>query len=340
MTAERLVVQDEKRTAVWDVRDRRHPEAIWSTTPIEDEQTGATALSRDDKIMAGVERHGSLSIWTMTSRTRPRKVATVRGIGQVADIAFSPGADVMAVARVREGIRLYDVSHPTRPRRIADLAEPAEFVSTITFDPTGTRLAIGGSGGAVSLWDVRTPEYAVLVRTLRGVGGAVRDADFSPDGSRVLTVGDGVAHTAMLWRLNPFQAQRRAVLTGRGTYDYSPEVALSPDDDVAVVRSDGKLSSWNLRDVSRPRPIGKTGVVARRLGSVAAAAEIGPADRPRRWVALRHHRRPRTPADPRQGRRTPVGARPGQPARPGRGVRQPLLPDRRPGQGSDLPGRC
>ncbi|MFC4072752.1 WD40 repeat domain-containing serine/threonine-protein kinase [Actinoplanes subglobosus] len=260
-----LTVAD--RIELWDVRERARPRSVWSA-PAGTATRGGARLSADGRLLAGVAEGELLTVWAADGT--PRRLSVITDADAVINLAFSPDGRRLAAATVSDGVRLYDLGDPARPRLMSTFAADAGTITSVAFDPAGTLLAIGSEQRTVALWSVADPDRPQPLRTLRRDGGWISSVDFTPDGHRLLTAGwQGTARSAALWRVTPFAPVRRS------------RIAADPDPirlvgvsatDVLVVTSLGgeRVESWDLRDPDRPVP-------ARAAFRSAGASRVRPA---------------------------------------------------------------
>ncbi|GIE82218.1 hypothetical protein Aph02nite_81680 [Actinoplanes philippinensis] len=261
-----LTVSD--RLELWDVRDRARPRSVWSA-PAGTATRGGARLSPDGRLLAGVAEGELLTVWAAAGT--PRRISVITDADAVINLAFSPDGRRLAAATISDGVRLYDLTDPARPRLSSTFAADGGTVTTVAFDSTGTVLAAGSQQRTVGLWSVADPARPQPLRTLRRDGGWISSVDFTPDGARVLTAGwQGAARSAALWRVAPFAPVRRSRLDA--ARDPIRLVGLSPADVLVVTAlSDGQVEFWDLRDPGRPvraRPAFRSSGASRiRLGT-------------------------------------------------------------------------
>ena len=111
--------------------------------------------------------------------------------GQVNDVAFSPGGNLLASASSDQTVRLWDIIHGTL---LHTLTGHGGMVNAVAFSPDGALLATGVEDGRVWLWQ---PTDADVLGVLTGHQKWVAHLVFTPDGSLLISAGwDG---TVRLW---------------------------------------------------------------------------------------------------------------------------------------------
>jgi len=73
-------------------------------------------------------------------------------------VAFAPDGHILATASVDQTVLLWDLTYPTRPRRLGDpLTGHTDAVIGVVFAPDGHTLATGSDDQTVLLWDLTDP---------------------------------------------------------------------------------------------------------------------------------------------------------------------------------------
>ncbi|MFE7412562.1 caspase, EACC1-associated type [Streptomyces laurentii] len=103
----------------------------------------------------------------------------------VLGLAYGPGGTLLATTQSKGAIRLWDVSTPDVPRRVAKLGVRGS--APIAFHPRSPLLA-ALSPGELTLWDVADPARPRVTGTVRLPGNRSFSLAFSPDG-RTLAAG-------------------------------------------------------------------------------------------------------------------------------------------------------
>ncbi|MFJ3667179.1 helix-turn-helix domain-containing protein [Streptomyces sp. NPDC090106] len=210
----------------------------------------SVAVDRARTLLAAGSSDGTVRLWSIADRARPRHRATVRVSSELAvfAVALSPDGRTLVAGGGMGLLRRWDVGDPRQPRPLPALrGSPDATVYSLAFAPDGRALAAAGADRTVRLWPdaraVPTAEPAVL----KGSTGFLQSVAFSPDGTLVAAAGlDGHAR---LWR-----ARRGGSVRPLATLDAFDEAALtvafSADGRrLAVGSQDRTTRVW---DISRP----------------------------------------------------------------------------------------
>ncbi|GAA1648564.1 WD40 repeat domain-containing serine/threonine-protein kinase [Actinoplanes couchii] len=255
-----LTVSD--RIELWDVGDRKRPRSVWSAAAGTATRGGAR-LSPDGRLLAGVAEGELLTVWSASGQ--PARLSVITDADAVLNLAFSPDGTLLAAATVTDGVRLYDLRDPAKPRLLSRFAGDGGAVTAMAFDPDGEILAVGGDQRTVGLWSLADPAAPLAVRTLRRDTGWISSIDFTPDGERLLTAGwQGAARSAALWRVEPFAPLLKARIDGVP----DPERTVGVHGGVLAVTSPGtrRIEFWDLARLDEARPaLSVSGMVQARL---------------------------------------------------------------------------
>ncbi|MFH8349573.1 hypothetical protein [Streptomyces sp. NPDC018045] len=168
----------------------------------------------------------------------------------VSTAAFSPDGRTLATGSFDRTVRLWDLTDPQHPTRLATLRNHTDSVGAVTFSPDGRTLVTAGRDRTLRLWDVTDPRRPVQDAVLSGHTDAVFSAVFRPDG-RILASGS-YDHTIRLWDVAD-RARPTALATLRGhTLNVKP-VAFSPDGRTLASGGDDRtVRLWNLTHPRHP----------------------------------------------------------------------------------------
>jgi WD40 repeat protein len=261
---------------LWNVTDLARPRQAGQPLPPAEGQPGSSvAISPDGEILAAARPGGGFSLWNVSSLSQPRLAGQVPATGSsVNSLAFSPDGRTLAVGTTnfgpsdiegkREGIALWDITDPARPRQIGDLLNAnGTGYDTAAFSPDGRTLAVADNSGTVTLWNVTD-----LARP-QPAGGLLSDGDswpmatlaFSANGR--LLAGTTFGGDIALWDTANLSDPQLIVLPLSGGSIGS--VAVAPDGrTVAVAAGDsnpiggggGTVALWDVSNPAGPRRLG------------------------------------------------------------------------------------
>jgi len=198
-----------------------------------DGPTGPHTFSRDGRELAGVDRSGSVSIWS--TRTGARLGEAISAGGEnVTSVDLSPDARLIAAGTESGRVLVWDAR--TGMPYGAPLVADAASVWDIEFSPDGHLLA-SVHGRSIALWDM-TGEQAIG-HPLGAIGDLATDVAFRPDGKQI-AIGRYDASIAIVDTTTRKELGRIAV----GSIVYS--VRYSPDGRLIAAGSiDGKVRLWD-----------------------------------------------------------------------------------------------
>jgi WD40 repeat protein/transcriptional regulator with XRE-family HTH domain len=241
---------------LWDTRNPQRP--FLAGPPIvgpagPSQFAGSLTVSPDGRTLATGGRDGSIELWDITDPRHPallgRPLTPTTALAEY--VQFSTDGSMLATAGDDKVVRLWDVRVRVRPRLLATLSGPANYVLSVAFSADDRVVAAASADDRVWLWDITDPTTPARLRPLTGFHGYTYTVAFSPHG-RLLAVGSA-DKTVRLWDLtDPTRpVSEGPPLTGATNYVYS--VAFSPDGHVLAAGStDHSVQLWDVTYASRP----------------------------------------------------------------------------------------
>ncbi|MCR9078856.1 MAG: hypothetical protein NXH78_07135 [Hyphomonadaceae bacterium] len=245
---ELLSVGYDGKAKVWDaltgdlIREYEAPGRNWGS-----------AWSRDgSKLAAGADR-GTARVFDFVDTGRTAPLFEIDSRSELAmGVAFDPGTEKLAVAPVKEGIQIYDISAPPasasaparEPDKIGDIGEGELF--SVEWSRDGKYIASGLDNGDMLVWSTegRQEEVARMnnVQAARGLA-------FGKDNAYLATGSD--AGEARVWSL----PDGELVAELRGHSDDVDSIAWSPDGQYIVTGTDNgyiRIFRFEAPDFSQP----------------------------------------------------------------------------------------
>ncbi|MFF3456542.1 AAA family ATPase [Streptomyces sp. NPDC002730] len=237
----------------------------------------ATGWWSEDEAVAA-KNGGALVLWDVSDPRRARRVSVTKGVYEADGVAFGPDGRTLATAAgmvrargildvgnayVVSGVRTWDVSDPSRPRR-GDRVIGSE--GEVAFSPDGKLLATIDDRAAklIDIAEPLAPEELVHwpVHT-----GDVQSFAFSRDGRRLATAGaDGVV---AVWDLSDRRAPKRqdrlvGHVSVKAKIDRGVDIGalgFGPDGrsvvSVSTYGREWEVIHWNLGRTQRAHVVGK-----------------------------------------------------------------------------------
>ncbi|MER6505391.1 hypothetical protein ABT158_01195 [Nonomuraea sp. NPDC001636] len=217
----------------------------------------AIAYSQDHALLATGADNGVVELWDATDARRRTPLATLpRAAGPVGALAFRPsGGDRVLLAATRQGVEVWNVVDPARPRHVAALPGAA----TAAFTPDG-RTVLAAAAHGVRRW--RLAGRPVALPPVRASAQVIR---FAVGDDTVVTGHDD--GSVRLW--DPARPASPADTIATGLQDGPAALAISPDGG-ALAWSSPARGTWLclLRARRCARPV--------RYGDPAGALAFSP----------------------------------------------------------------
>ncbi|KAA6223927.1 hypothetical protein CP973_20170 [Streptomyces albofaciens JCM 4342] len=239
---------------LWDVTDPAAPTRLAVLTG-QGEAVHTVAFSPDGRLLAAGGAAHTIQLWDVTHPRRPEHITTLPGPtgtpggpgSGVMSVAFHPGGRLLASGGTDRTIRLWDLTHPARPRRLAAIAGHTGSLTSVSFHPGGTVLAAGGVNSIVRLWDVTDPRNPGQLRGMNGHTD-VTGLTFASRGD--LLVSYSADRTLRLRAVTPAGSARELSVL-RAHSATLQDAAFSPDGtSLASVGNDQVVRLW---DTAAPR---------------------------------------------------------------------------------------
>nr|WP_203601863.1 hypothetical protein [Streptomyces sp. SID9727] len=198
---------------------------------------------------------GSLRLFDVRNPRRPAGTGPPLSNGPDAGSAALAGASVLAGdARTALGgatdgtIRLFDITHPSRPSPAGPPVPVAEAtIEAMALSPDGSTAAVSSDDGTVHLLDISVPARPLALATLTGPAGIAFGVRFSPDGKLLAAAGeDGAGY---VWDVHD-PRRPRLLTTVRGFSGSVYATSFSPDG--KLLAFGGADYSVRILDLSHP----------------------------------------------------------------------------------------
>ncbi|MGV9826428.1 nSTAND1 domain-containing NTPase [Gordonia sp. NPDC003429] len=211
---------------------------------------------------------GEVELYDITDRRSPVRTATLRlGTRHVFPLAFDPTRDLLVTGDTDNGLRVWDVADPRRPRQIGAPFDAATgFVEDVQFAPDGQSIAVADAAHRISRWDLTDPAAPRRIAQVDVHDGAVNTVAFSADGHYLYAGADN----ERMWVIDtatPDPATTDTATPDPATTDTDAAQALavpvggrvsslsvSADGRTLVVGGSRTIQLWDNSDPGHPRP--------------------------------------------------------------------------------------
>ncbi len=263
---------------LWDVGDPTAPKAL-SSARGRRSIVSDIALSSDGTLLAGLHADGTVTIWNVSHRDRPRVVGSLRSVPEDARrLLFAPDRPLLSIRG--KSLDLWDVADPGRPRKRASLAEVSPLTGN-DFGPDGRYLVTSRArfAGGVHLWDWEASGSSLTELVPDGrLPHLLGQTAFSPDGRTVAVAGEGSSEEddgrrpdLILFDVSdPRQPRQAGTVPREDDRDVAFDSAgFHPGGDlVAAGGREGFVWLWSVSDRDAPHLAGRLGLHPGGVGDV------------------------------------------------------------------------
>jgi WD40 repeat protein len=200
-----VVGRADGKTAVYDVSDRTKPAKLADLT-FGNRTLSSMAFTPDGKVLAVADGY-NISMWDMTNRSAPARVASIPVSDYESSVAtsieFSPNGRILAAGTNSGGTTLlFDVGDPSQPHQVGMLPANSSQILWASFAPDGRTLATAGMDNSIMLWDVSDPRTPIRYAVLKNSDLQNLYMVFSPDGRSLAaggSLGVSPSRTITFW---------------------------------------------------------------------------------------------------------------------------------------------
>ncbi|MFH8403817.1 hypothetical protein ACH4FX_03450 [Streptomyces sp. NPDC018019] len=246
----------DRTVRLWNVTDPAAPSRIATLTG-DGEAVHTVAFSPDGRMLATGGAAHTIQLWDISDPRRPERIATLPGPAGtpggpgsgVMSVAFHPRGHLLASAGTDQTIRLWDLTHPARARRLAAIPSRTGSLMAVSFHPGGTVLAASGVDPTVRLWNVTDPRNPKKLRSMTGHTD-ITGLAFVAHGD--LMVSYSADRTVRLRTVTPAGSARELSVLRAHTATLQ-DAAFTPDgSSLASAGNDQIVRLWDTADPRHP----------------------------------------------------------------------------------------
>jgi WD40 repeat protein/energy-coupling factor transporter ATP-binding protein EcfA2 len=249
---DRAEVRYRDRTVLFDIISRRHVATLPGTL------AHAQSMAPNGQTIALFHEHTNdaishtVRLVDISNPGQPADLTTLDHEDSVKSAVFSPVGHILATSA--DGtIRLWDVTDPQRPVKMATFTGHADPRVSAVFSPDGRTLVTAGAEKVIRLWDITNPRQPTEMATLSGEAYPTMSSVFSPDGRTLVTTA--ADQTIRLWDVtDPYQPSETATLTNH-TGPMPWAIFSSDGHALAAFGADRTIALWDVTESRRPTPV-------------------------------------------------------------------------------------
>lgn len=228
---------------------------------------------------------GTVTLWDLADRAQPHRLPDLptKPSDDLNSLALAPDGQILATLS-RDTATLWDMTNPTRPRRLGKPLKGGHYMNEVAFAPDGQTLATASDDG-LQLWDLTDQAHPRrLGKPLSGPNSNFWSIAFAPDAATLAAGGQpvdtGDEEAVLLWDITDPARPRRLgnpLLTPADGVGY---VAFALRKETLAVSgsqasNNGTVQLWDVTDKARPENLGQVRVVepSDNVGSSSIGAD-------------------------------------------------------------------